>query len=556
MRKNSILRFSLFVFGSIFALFVFSICAGAIDIATPTPNANQPNVFTIEELNIIPNYAVLEGRTQQMKVEEFEEFVLFNSVEWTSSKPDVISCTKDGEIKGLKEGKATITVKAKVGNASDSITVYCAKKLSKSYSSRIVNPFGWTCQTPSFFHIQTFHFNIIPPFPIIKTEKLNVKGVYGSYFYVEFERNEKQFKGFILQSLMPSDIASGEILKELSQYDLDIFVGVYKEEYKVTTKYQGAVEWTISDTSIVTRDKDTGVLTAHKPGTATLTAKAGGKTLTCTIHSIYLWSTKWTGAAKEATCVYKANGQSYSETSRELEAGDLFTVWGDMGEKDSGSWVYGVSGSGAWGYIPISHISTKNTISYYNGLNWGWPLKNLSYNYINSPHAPRPAYDDEHRGFDINEKKTQADIEGQKIVAAFDGVVKYIGADLNKDDGCGYYICITSKTVDPVTGKKIIAIYQHMQGWARFSENDEVKKGDWIGNVGNTGRSDGSHLHFEVNNWYAGIGDSGRSDFTYTINPIYFYMDMVKNDELILNMDCSAVNSGYSFYFYNYNKRR
>ncbi len=531
---------------------MFGIHVKAIDTAMLAPDAVQPDAISIEELNIIANYAVLQGETIQMQVEDFSEYVLFDSVEWSSSRPDIISCTKNGEIKGLKEGKATITVKAKIGNATDSITVFCAKKLNNIYPSQIGIPFGWTCKTPSFLHIQEFHYNIIPFLPIFNTEKMNVKGVYDSYFYVEFERNEKQFKGFIPQNWMPANIASGEIFKQLSKYDLDVFVNFKKDSYKITTKYKGAVKWTVSDTNIIDFNDETGEVLGLRPGIATISATVGDKTLVCTVHSIYRWPLDWTGAARQSTCVYTAKGNTYEKTATKLLVGDTFYVKGDMGSNSS--WAYGVSGSGTWGYIPINHLSTKNTISYYNGLNWGWPLENLSYNYVNSPHAPRPAYDDEHRGFDINEKKNQADIEGQKIVAAFDGVVKYVDADLDKNKGCGYYVCITSKSVDPVTGKKIIATYQHMMKWAEVSVGDEVEKGDLIGYVGNTGRSGGSHLHFEVNNWNAGIGDAGRSDFTYTINPIYFYMDMVKNNELILNMDCSAVDSGYSFYFYNYDK--
>ena len=551
MKKKKSFRFALVTIIVICIMVVFGVCASATNGLN---DKYQPDAsFTIKELNIIPNYAVLEGQTYQMQVEDFDEFVVLNFLEWSSSNPAVISCTKNGEIKGLKEGKAIITVKAKVGNASDSVTVYCAKRLINSCSSRISNSFAWSCLTPSFFHIQTLHFNI---FPLLMTEKLEVKGVYGSYFYVEFQRSEKQYKGFIRQSSMPDNIASREVFKQLSQYDLDIFVGVYKEKYRITTQYQGDVEWIISDTNIVTRDKDTGILTAHKPGTATLTAKAGDKTLTCTIHSIYLWPLQWTGAVLENTCVYKAQGYYFKETSRELAIGERFTVWGDMGGSDKDGWVYGVSEKGDWGYVPISHISNKNTISYYSGLGWSWPLQNKEYNYVNSPHAPRPSLNDEHRGFDINENDdptiNQPDIEGQKIVAAFDGVVKKVGADLDPQKGCGYYICITSNTIDPVTNKKLIAIYQHMQSWALFSQNDTVKKGEVIGYVGNTGYSKGSHLHFEVNNWNAGIGDSGRSDFAHTINPIYFYMDLVKSKAIKLNMDCSAVNSGFSFYYYGY----
>lgn len=456
-------------------------------------------------------------------------------------------------MEGKKEGKATITVKAKTGNAKDSITVYCVRKLSGVESTYIKGPIAWTCTSPSLFHIQAFHFYVKP---FLKTPKLEIKGVYGSYFYVEFERGDKKYEGFIPDYWIPENVASDEIFRQISVYDLDVFVNLRKDTYRVTTTYNGNVEWKVSDTDIISFDSVTGEVIGKSPGIATITATVGDKTLTCTVHSIYRWPLDWTGAALKETYVYKAKGNTYEETSTQLAVGDTFTVKGDMGNRDG--WAYGVSASGKWGYIPISHISIKNTISYYNSLGWGYPLENLEYNYINSPHAPRPdpTLNDEHRGIDINEKDNQDDIEGQKIVAVFDGVVKKVGADLNKENGCGYYICITSDTVDPVTGKKLIAIYQHMKSWALFSQNETVKKGDVIGYVGSTGKSGGSHLHFEVNNWNAGIGDSGRSDFTHTINPIYFYMNMVKNEELILNMDCSAVNGGFSFYYYSYDQKK
>ena len=303
MRKKNFLKFALIFCVALCTVFIFGIYAGAVDIAKLSPNANQPDAFSIEELNIIPNYAVLEGQTLQMQVEEFDEFVLFDSVEWTSSKPDVISCTKNGEIEGLKEGKAIITVKAKVGNASDSITVYCARKLNNPQSSRIALPIAWTTQTPFILHFQTIHFCMFEYLPLIMTEKLEVKGVYGSCFYVEFERSEKQFKGFILQSWMPSKIASDEIFRQLSRYNLEVLVGKEEEEYKVTTNYKGTVKWTVSDDTIIHFDNKTGTVTGLKGGIATISATVGDKTLTCTVHSIYEWPLEWTGAARQATYV-------------------------------------------------------------------------------------------------------------------------------------------------------------------------------------------------------------------------------------------------------------
>ena len=188
----------------------------ALDSVSPNETA-QEDVF-LDKLNIINDCAILTGQVQQMKVQETSSGFL---VKWSSSNPSVISCDSSGEIKGLKEGKAVITAEALFGKGKDSITVYCAKKMSTPKSSRIDQPFAWTSKTPFFIPVQAIHFNM---FPVFASSKLNVKGVYGSYFYVEFERNNKQYEGFILQNWMPNNIASGEVFKQLSTYDIDAYV--------------------------------------------------------------------------------------------------------------------------------------------------------------------------------------------------------------------------------------------------------------------------------------------------------------------------------------------
>lgn len=525
--------------------------ASAYDsIPVVSPNANQPESFTIEELNIVPDYTILEGQTQQMKVEEYDEHVLFNSVVWSSSDPDVISCTKDGKITGIKEGKATIKVKAVFGNASDSITVYCSRKLSKTYYSKIRTPIAYTCYIPEFLKIQSFHLLFLQ---ILRGEVLQVKGIYDPYFYVEYQRNGKSYEGFIYQYWMPEYIASDEIFRQLSTYDLNVFVNYENDSYKVTTNYKGNVVWKVSDTSIISFDSKTGKVVGKKPGIATISATVGNETLTCTVHSIYRWPLDWTGAAKNNTFVYIAKGDTYKKTSTELSIGDTFTVKGDMGDKSG--WAYGVSGNGTWGYIPISDISTKNTISYYNNLEWTWPMYDSSIKYISSPYAPRnitASGSIHHRGIDIT-TGNPGEISGEYVVATCSGTVTKIH---NNTSDCGYCISISTNCIDSVTNKNISIIYMHLQEKPKYKNGIAISSGDYIsigtiiGKVGNTnGNTDpnmGYHLHFETNNQNAAVGDSGRSDFKYTINPMFFFV--------YKDVSFSQTNSfsKYGGYWYNY----
>lgn len=174
-------------------------------------------------------------------------------------------------------------------------------------------------------------------------------------------------------------------------------------------------------------------------------------------------------------------------------------------------------------------------------------MQNTDYKLLYSPYSPRVinGVKDKHRGFDISNN----DIGGQPLVAPFDGTVQNVGFT----DDCGYYICITygkegESKEDPVTGKNLIVIYQHMSDESEFDRGDEVTKEQIVGHVGSTGTS-AAHLHMEVNNLNAGIGNAGRSNFTNTINPVYFYRDVSFN----LNNLCYAAKNGYGFYWYNYN---
>ncbi|GGH36470.1 M23 family metallopeptidase [Microbacterium album] len=82
--------------------------------------------------------------------------------------------------------------------------------------------------------------------------------------------------------------------------------------------------------------------------------------------------------------------------------------------------------------------------------------------------------------------------EGAPIQAIADGVVR-----VATEAGGAYGVHVTIDHV--IDGQVVTSHYAHMQyGSMRVRAGQEVKVGDVIGLVGNTGRSYGAHLHFEI----------------------------------------------------------
>lgn len=68
-------------------------------------DGNQSTSNSIDSLTIVANQAILEGDSQQMLLDGYDVSDYLGKVEWSSSNPDVISCTKSGEITGIKKEK-------------------------------------------------------------------------------------------------------------------------------------------------------------------------------------------------------------------------------------------------------------------------------------------------------------------------------------------------------------------------------------------------------------------------------------------------------------------
>jgi murein DD-endopeptidase MepM/ murein hydrolase activator NlpD len=89
----------------------------------------------------------------------------------------------------------------------------------------------------------------------------------------------------------------------------------------------------------------------------------------------------------------------------------------------------------------------------------------------------------QHKGLDIKV------YIGDTIRAAFSGKVRVVRNE-GARKGYGKYIVIRHPN-------GLETVYGHLSGWL-VTENQEVQAGDPIGLGGNTGRSTGSHLHFET----------------------------------------------------------
>jgi len=101
-----------------------------------------------------------------------------------------------------------------------------------------------------------------------------------------------------------------------------------------------------------------------------------------------------------------------------------------------------------------------------------------------------------HHGMDI------AAEAGASIVSYADGTIESV---LNSPV-YGKYIVVKHSD-------KMYTLYAHMSSYGIYGVGSNVKKGDVIGKVGSTGKSTGSHLHFEVR--------VGGNSLDNAINPTY-----------------------------------
>lgn len=130
--------------------------------------------------------------------------------------------------------------------------------------------------------------------------------------------------------------------------------------------------------------------------------------------------------------------------------------------------------------------------------NWGWPT-NIPY-IITSNYGWR--WGRLHRGVDISGTGY-----GSPIYAAKPGVV----VDVSYHNSFGFYVTINHQN-------GYYSRYEHMASLSRYVKTgDYVKMGDTIGDMGNSGASQGTHLHFEI--WDGYPYKSGSNSY----NPLLFY---------------------------------
>ena len=121
-----------------------------------------------------------------------------------------------------------------------------------------------------------------------------------------------------------------------------------------------------------------------------------------------------------------------------------------------------------------------------------------------SPYGPRTytlngqKVSDFHRGIDFG----GVNVRGKPILTPAGGLVTSSGMDTS---GYGNYVGVTIDTGHKLVGYTLV--FAHLD--TRVTKGAEVRRGDSIGKLGNTGKSNGPHLHFQINRPGTGVKGSG-----------------------------------------------
>ncbi len=546
----------------------------------------QPQAV-VDSIAIENRSGILLGETIQLTAAIESNGSFLSGVEWSSNNPEVISCTKDGKIKGITAGKsAVITCKAKWGSAEDTITICCVERIPQktrsAFKYMLTFVFSGTSILPKdiCFDMQAFWGKLSPVFKYLQTmaaktssdvffgSKVTVYGRLKSMAYIRYGENEK-LDGFVRYMDLKNTVNG---FLNLSAKDMDVWAnGITYTNRKLTASYKGNIDWSVENNNYISFDKATGQIVGQTAGVGKavkITAKADGMSEECTVHLLYKWEQPWTSKTNKGTYLYRSEGTEYIRDYY-LSKGKEFVVQGDCGT-DSG-WAYGyckIDGKEKWGYVPIADVSTKGTVSQYNNLGWAWPVQDIKNNaiqavkarYITSPYGWRDTDPARHKGVDItngipSKEYLSESIDGYEVVSAFAGKVIFVHDNSISYKSCGNCVAIRSNEKDPITGKYYVAIYMHLKSKPKVSENQNIPANKLLGFVGNTGNSDGSHLHFEVNNQNLSYGEKiyyeNNSEkemaFGSVINPLFFYMNyynLPENDsgKIKINPTCDAMD--------------
>jgi len=121
-------------------------------------------------------------------------------------------------------------------------------------------------------------------------------------------------------------------------------------------------------------------------------------------------------------------------------------------------------------------ISTDNTQQGFQVGYFDWPIDKARITRGFIPRQKRP-----HQGIDLAAEK------GTPVLASHDGIVTYTGRHFK---GYGKLVIIEGNST-------WATFYAHLSK-IEVQEGQHVSQGDLIGKMGNTGRSTGTHLHFEI----------------------------------------------------------